>query len=161
VLETLAALPAQWPWDLDIVGDGPEREALLALSARLGLDGRVRFLGLRDDVPELLANADVFLLVSDSEGMSLSLIEGVASGLPVIATDVGNNAELVINAWNGFVIPPGDREALGRSLRALLTDETLRRTFAANSRKLSTSALDLRTTLSSYVEIYEAALRAS
>jgi glycosyltransferase involved in cell wall biosynthesis len=160
VLAALAALPAQLPWELEIVGDGPEREALGALCARLGLEGRVKLLGLRDDVPALLANADVFLLVSDSEGMSLSLIEGVASGLPVIATDVGNNAELVRPGWNGFVIPPGDREALGGSLQALLRDEALRRTFGENSRTLSSSALDLRTTLSRYLEIYEAALRA-
>jgi glycosyltransferase involved in cell wall biosynthesis len=160
VLAALASLPSQLPWELEIVGDGPERQALEALRARLGLDARVKFLGLRDDVPALLANADAFLLVSDSEGMSLSLIEAIASSLPIIATDVGNNAELVKDGWNGFVIAPGDREALGRSLHVLLRDETLRRTFGENSRTLSSSALDFRTTLSRYVELYEAALRA-
>ena len=160
VLEALAALPAGAAWELEIVGDGPQRQALEALSARLRLGERVTFLGLRTDVAELLAGADIFVLVSDSEGMSLSVIEGVASGLPVIATDVGNNAELVRDGWNGSIIAPGDQQALGRSLRALLEDPALRRTFGENSRKLSSESLDFRATLSSYLEIYEAALRA-
>jgi glycosyltransferase involved in cell wall biosynthesis len=159
VLTALAELPRELSWKLEIVGDGPERQRLEGLAARLGLDGRVSFLGLRADIPQLLAAADVFLLVSDSEGMSLSLIEAVASGLPVVATDVGNNSELVKHSCNGYVIAPGDRESLGRSLRALLDDPSLRRSFGECSSKLASVALDFRTTLSSYLEIYEAALR--
>jgi glycosyltransferase involved in cell wall biosynthesis len=115
----------------------------------------VKFLGQRSDVPALLADANIFALVSDSEGMSLSLIEAIASGLPVVATTVGNNSELVRNGWNGVLIPPGDGAALEKALRRLVENDELRSTFGANSRHISGNELDLRTALSSYVSLYE------
>lgn len=160
LLETLARSPNLPPWRLEIVGDGPEREALLSLCGRLNLAQRVEFLGQRDDVPDLLANADVFLLISDSEGMSLSLIEALASGLPSIATKAGNNSELVRDGWNGCLIDPGSSVQLEGALEKLLEDRELRLSFGVNSREMS-AGLDLHHTLSAYLRLYERLTTAS
>jgi glycosyltransferase involved in cell wall biosynthesis len=155
LLRALARLVDVPRWRASIVGDGPERGRLEELARSLGLDARVDFLGQRDDVPALLAGADIFALVSDSEGMSLSLVEALASGLPVIATTVGNNSELVKDGWNGVLLAPGDGAALEKALRALVTDDELRAALGANSGRLSGDALDLRRALASYVSLYE------
>src|SRR4029078_7934952 len=76
---------------LDIVGDGPERQSLHSLAAELSLGDRVRFHGFHEDVRPFLAAADIFWLSSISEGISLTLLEAMAVGLPVVATDVGGN----------------------------------------------------------------------
>jgi glycosyltransferase involved in cell wall biosynthesis len=155
MLHALSGMASVPRWELSIVGDGPARESLEQLCRTLRLDARVKFLGQRSDVPALLADANIFALVSDSEGMSLSLIEAIASGLPVVATTVGNNSELVRNGWNGVLIPPGDGAALEKALRRLVENDELRSTFGANSRHISGNELDLRTALSSYVSLYE------
>lgn len=155
LFDALDRLGDRRDWHVDIVGDGPERQALEERCRQLGLAEHIAFLGQRDDVPRLLADSDLFVLVSDSEGMSLSLIEAIASGLPVIATRVGNNAELVTDGQNGFLIPPGGIQELASALAALLDDERLRREFGARSRQLASEQLDVGRTLSSYMALYE------
>lgn len=154
LLSTLAQLSSRSDWSLSIAGEGPEEQRLRILTADLGLQARVRFLGHQRDIPALLADADVFLLISDSEGMSLSLIEAVASGLPIIATDVGNNSSLVTNEWNGFVIEPGNSEQLEEVLVKLLDDHDLRSRLAEHSRQLSQSSLDSKSTFEAYLQLY-------
>ena len=153
-LSALARLRDEGRWHATLVGDGPQREALLAQCRALGLEGRVTFLGQRSDVPALLAAADVFLLISDSEGMSLSLVEAVASGLPVVATDVGNNSELVKSSWNGFVVPRGDAAAIEAALRKLIVDDALRAQLGVNARALSGEHIDSRRAFASYLSLY-------
>jgi glycosyltransferase involved in cell wall biosynthesis len=153
-LRVLARLHGEARWHAQVVGDGPQKDSLLALRHALGLDERVAFLGQRGDVAALLAAADVFLLVSDSEGMSLSLVEAVASGLPAIVTDVGNNAELVRHRWNGFVVQPGDAEAIEAALRTLIADGDLRKRFGDNARSLSGERLDSSRALAAYLGLY-------
>jgi glycosyltransferase involved in cell wall biosynthesis len=155
LLRALARLDDVPRWQASIVGEGPEGDALRALAESLGLGARVTFLGQRDDVPALLAQADIFVLVSDSEGMSLSLAEAIASGLPVIATDVGNNSELVKDGWNGKLLARGDGAGLANALRVLVESDDQRAAFGANSRSLAGDALDLRRAMSSYLALYE------
>jgi L-malate glycosyltransferase len=103
-----------------IAGDGTCREALEEQARETGVMHRCRFLGHRDDVPEVLAGADVFVLPSRSEAFPNSIIEAMAAGLPVVASDVGGIPELVEDGRTGRLVPPGDPQALGRALLEFL-----------------------------------------
>lgn len=105
---------------LAIVGDGPLRGALEAQAEQAGLSDAVRFLGDRHDVPRLLTGMDVFALSSASEGYSIALLEACAAGLPIVATDVGGNREIVRDGINGRLVPAADVAALATALIALL-----------------------------------------
>jgi L-malate glycosyltransferase len=105
-----------------IVGDGTCREPLVALASRLNVTERFAFLGHRDDVPSILAQADVFVLPSRSEAFPNSIIEAMASGLPVVASDVGGIPELVEEGRTGHLVPVGDPKALAAALSSLLAD---------------------------------------
>ena len=101
---------------LEIAGDGPERPALEQLAASLGVDKQVRFLGEIQDVADLLGKASLFVLPSRTEGISLTILEAMASGLPVVATSVGGNPEVVIHEKTGILVPAGDPEVLAGNL---------------------------------------------
>lgn len=118
LLEAIAQMPAAWREQalFLLVGDGPERPRLVTLVSRLGLDACVQFLGLRHDVPELLALSDVMVVASRHEGLSLALMEGMLAGLPVVSTRVSGSTLLVREGENGFLVPPGDPAALSRQL---------------------------------------------
>ena len=119
---------------LVIAGDGELRASLEAETDRLRLRAQVRLLGARSDVPELLAGMDVFVLPSRTEGYSLALVEASAAGLPIIATAVGGNAEIVQDGSTGLIVPPGDDEALARAMAALAADPARREQLGAQSR---------------------------
>ncbi|WP_437278635.1 glycosyltransferase [Sorangium sp. So ce375] len=104
---------------LTLIGDGSERPALEAQAARLGLGGAVVFAGTRGDVAELLPAFDVFALASLTEGISLTLIEAAAAGLPIVATRVGGNPEIVLEGETGLLVPPGAPETLAAALEAV------------------------------------------
>jgi len=97
---------------LVFVGDGPEKRNLESMRKRLSCGDRVVFLGERDDVDKILSAFDLFVLPSRNEGISNTILEAMATGLPVIATDVGGNPELVKHGHSGLLFPPGDCEAL-------------------------------------------------
>lgn len=125
LLQALAGLK-ELDWRLELIGDGPLREELEALVESLGLTARVAFLGYRRDVPERIADAQVFVLMSKWEGFPRSILEAMRAGLPVVATDVGGVRESVVDGTTGFVIPPGDTDRLRESLRQLISDADLR-----------------------------------
>ena len=106
---------------LVLVGDGPLRDSLQALAAETGAGDRIRFLGDRSDVRALLPGFELFALTSLSEGYSMALLEACASGLPIVATDVGGNGEIVRPGLNGRLIPPADPDALAKALLGLLS----------------------------------------
>jgi L-malate glycosyltransferase len=112
---------------LAFVGDGPDLTACRALAERLGLSSVIRFLGQRSDIPEILAGADVMLMTSVSEAHSVSLLEAMASRLPVVATRVGGIPETVADQETGILVSAGDAEAVAGGLRRLLSDPELRR----------------------------------
>jgi glycosyltransferase involved in cell wall biosynthesis len=113
---------------LVLAGDGERREALVARAGELGLDGRVRFLGAlpREEVLALLRAADAVVLSSAWENFPHVLVEALAVGTPVVATDVGGVAEIVEDGGNGLLVPAGDPDALAGALRRLLGDDALR-----------------------------------
>jgi glycosyltransferase involved in cell wall biosynthesis len=111
---------------LFVVGDGPERGSIESFVREQRLDGLVRMLGTRDDVPRLLAAADALLLTSVSEGIPLTVIEGMASGVPVVSTDVGSVAEVLAGGTAGLLAPARDVDALANHLVRLGRSPRLR-----------------------------------
>ena len=103
-----------------IAGDGPLRKNLEALAHNLGLDNSVSFLGLRKDVPELMALADAFVLSSAWEGMPNVLLEASASGLPIVSTKVSGAEEIVCEGKTGYLVPPGNPLALAEAMRKVM-----------------------------------------
>jgi glycosyltransferase involved in cell wall biosynthesis len=118
-----------------LAGEGPERGPLEALAARLGISDRVRFLGRREDVPELLATCDVFALPSLYEGSSLAVLEAMAAGIPIVSSAIGGTDELIEDGRSGLLVPPGDAEALAGALRRLLAEPELGAAMAARARE--------------------------
>jgi glycosyltransferase involved in cell wall biosynthesis len=107
------------------VGGGVLADHLPAEAARRGLGGRVRFLGHRDDVPKMLAEADIFVLPSRSEAMPNGVVEAMAAGLPIVATRVGGIPEVIVDGHTGLLVPPDDAAALSRALLRLIDDPAL------------------------------------
>ena len=105
-----------------LAGDGAHRAELEGLAANLGLADRVRFLGARTDVPELMAACDAFVMPSDSEGLPFALLEAMAAGLPVIATAVGKIPSLLENGLYGLVAPPRNPESLAEAIAQTVRD---------------------------------------
>jgi glycosyltransferase involved in cell wall biosynthesis len=108
-----------------VAGDGPQRGHLVARAESLGLSDRVSFLGLRRDVPELLAGCDLFVLPSRYEGLPLAVLEAMAAGKPVVATAIAGTDEAVVPGLTGLLVPPGDGPALAAAIRAILGDPAL------------------------------------
>ena len=122
-LDHLLAAAAAVPGAVFVVaGEGPERPRLERLAQELGVADRVRFLGHRSDVADLLAACDVFVLPSLFEGLPLSVLEAMAAGKPVIATCVGGTDEAVIDGESGLLVPPADSSALAAAIRKVLGD---------------------------------------
>lgn len=138
-----------------VIGDGPLRKDLEGLAAGLGLGRGIRFLGTRDDVPELLGALDVLVLCSLSEGLSVSLIEECAAGKPVVATAVGGNAEIVEHGRTGLLVPPGDDGALAGAIIDLLDDPQRASSLGQAARRKFLAEFTLERMVSRYVEIYE------
>jgi len=103
-----------------VVGAGRLESEVRGLVEQMQLSARVRFLGLRDDVPALMNAADALVLSSSMEGMPLVLQEASAVGLPVVATDVGGNAEVVVNGKSGLIVPSDDSAALARAMGVVM-----------------------------------------
>lgn len=109
-----------------LAGDGPLRDELIHLCHRLDISDLVLFLGSRPDVAALWQAADIGLLTSRSEGVSVALLEGMAAGKPIVATDVGGNPEIVLDQVTGLLAPPGRPTAVAQSLARFIDDPSLR-----------------------------------
>ncbi|HEY3050765.1 MAG TPA: glycosyltransferase family 4 protein [Gaiellaceae bacterium] len=157
LIQAFAALP-QGSFEALIVGDGPDRAAVEAEIRRLGLDGRVRLAGERDDVPALLADSDAFVLSSRSEGLPVSVLEAMAAELPVVASEVGGLRELVVDGETGILVLPGDAPALATALRRLIEDRDLRGTLGAAGRARAEALFDLAAFRRAHVELYDGQL---
>jgi glycosyltransferase involved in cell wall biosynthesis len=108
--------------DLAFAGEGSKRSELEAQADALGLADRVRFLGFRSDVPDLLAECDIFVLPSLCEGMPLAVLEAMAARKPVVATAISGIDETVVHGVTGVLVPPGDPAALANAIWSLLAD---------------------------------------
>lgn len=140
-------------------GRGQLETALKQQVNRLGLGTRVHFLGLRQDIPRILALLDVFVLPSLSEGLSMAILEAMMAGKPVIVTRVGGNPEIVLEGETGFLVPPKDSPALAASLIALLKNRHLASEFGENGKRRAERQFSLQTMVSSYQALYDERLR--
>jgi glycosyltransferase involved in cell wall biosynthesis len=138
------------PCTLALVGDGPERTALEEQAGRLGID--VRFLGTRTDIEPLLARAQAVALPSLHEGMSNAVMEAMAAGRPIVATEVGGNAELL--RGRGVLVPPADPAALADGIGTVLGDAALAADLCARARAWSLEHLRVGTMVDRHVQIY-------
>jgi glycosyltransferase involved in cell wall biosynthesis len=160
LVRALAELP-RGVCEAVIVGDGPDRTTVENEVRRLGLESVVQLAGERNDVPELLAASDVFVLSSRSEGLPLSILEAMAAGLPVVATSVGGVSELVVEEETGLLVPPGDPQALAGAIERLLGDSTLRRRLGGAGRLRAEQRFDLVSTCQAHLDLYSALLAAA
>jgi N-acetyl-alpha-D-glucosaminyl L-malate synthase BshA len=142
-----------------IVGEGDLKSSLLELCEKLGIGNKVLFLGHRDDVNLLLALMDIFILSSNSEGCSISILEAMASGKPVIATRVGGNPELVLEGKTGFLVPPAEPEKLAEKIIFLLKNEDLKVEMGKEGRKRAKEKFSLEVMIKNYEELYSQVLR--
>ena len=145
------ALPS---FRLEIVGDGPERGRLEKLRSELDLDDQVSFLGERHDVLDRLRAADLFALSSTSEGLSLGLLEALAAGLPIVATRVGGNAEVVIDGETGSLVPPVNPEALAAAMLACLSVPSRLSAMGRSARQRAEERFDLAKVVAKHEFLY-------
>lgn len=159
LLDAVANAAATLPGiTLLIIGDGPLRELLEQQTRDAGIADRVRFTGWREDVPGLLACLDAYVCSSASEGMNNALLEAMAVGLPIIATDVGDNAAVVRDGKEGCIVKPGSAATISEALTFLAGRPGIRQCLAAAAR---TRAADysLDRSVSAYESLYRSLLR--
>jgi N-acetyl-alpha-D-glucosaminyl L-malate synthase BshA len=133
VVKIFAEVNKQIPGKLLFVGDGPERPAAEDLSRELGLADEVRFVGKQEQMEEILAVADLFLLTSDYESFGLAALEAMAAGVPVISTNVGGLPEINVDGVTGFLSDVGDIKSMSDHAIEILKDDAVLKKFKANA----------------------------
>lgn len=139
---------------LNIVGEGELKEDLVSQTEKLGLHEIVNFLGIRDDIPELLANHDIYLMSSKWEGLSISLLEAVASGIPIVATDVGSNNEIIDNGVDGLLVEPNNSKDFAETLVKLIKNPELRKRLSKNAVNKAED-FDIKKSAEKYLALYK------
>ncbi len=139
---------------LVIVGDGPERSRLEQFARDIQIERRVRFLGHREDAVRLFPLMNVFWLASDFEGLSNSLMEAQAAGIPAVVSNIGPNRELVISGETGYVVPVGDRVAFAQYTERLLTDTALAEQMGRAARLRMSQEFGVRRMVEAYAALY-------
>ena len=127
LLRAAAQLCITQQWKLLLVGDGPERATLIALGRELGLTNRLIWLGARTDVGAWLAAMDIFVHTADFEGMPIAVMEAMAIGLPVVASQVDGTQELIRDGINGYLVPPGNVGGFADRIHQIVNDPGLAR----------------------------------
>ena len=160
LMRAVAALVPKWPLvRLVLVGDGTERESLRRLANELNLDGVVRFAGLRPQLPSFHFLFDVSVLSSVSEGFPNSLVEAMAAGRPIVATNVGGVPDAVRDGENGLLVPPGDPAAFAAALEQLLASPRRRQAMGAAGASRARTEFHARHVVGSLESLYDRLLR--
>ncbi len=166
-IEAAALLASRFPHSSYSIGGAVLEQDyfanLQATVASLGLSDRFSFVGPVHSLPEHLAQADIFVMPSRSEGFSNAIIEAMAAALPVVATNVGGNAEAVVDLLTGLIVPPEDPGALAEALASLLSDPTRAAAMGEAGRSLAkekfTTDAMMRQTTATYADLLDAATR--
>jgi len=160
LVEAVAHLAARQPrLHVAISGRGGLADELAAQARACGIGERVHLLGLRSDVPEILAAADLFVLPSLSEGLPLALLEAMFAGCPIVATDVGEVATALEAGAAGILVPPGDAAALASAMDDVLTTPSKARALGARARHRALAEYDVTPMVRRYGSMYESVCR--
>ncbi|WP_083748711.1 TIGR03088 family PEP-CTERM/XrtA system glycosyltransferase [Pelomonas sp. KK5] len=160
LLRAFASVLERWPeWRgrlrLALVGDGPMRESLHRLADELGIEGQTWFAGARNDIADLLRGFDVFVLPSLNEGISNTLLEAMASGVPVLASAVGGNVELLDPGVVGEGFAAGDDRALAAMIENYVSDANRCLQHGAAARRRAVEHFSLQAMVAGYADVYQ------
>jgi glycosyltransferase involved in cell wall biosynthesis len=158
LLKAMALLKAthkNHPFRLLIVGDGPAKAELQRVCAQLEIEQVVTFAGERSDVERILPLLDLFVLPSLSEGFGIAIVEAMAAGLPVVASDVGGIPEIVLHGLTGLLVPPGNPEALAQAIVQCMDDPQRRRRFGLQGQARARECFSIQTAVRCHEELYE------
>jgi glycosyltransferase involved in cell wall biosynthesis len=142
-----------------IVGDGPQREQIEVAARGAGMSEQVLLLGSRQDIPDLLAALDLFVLTSRTEANPVSILEAMATGLPVVATRVGSVPETVLDGQTGYLVESGDAEAMARRCLELMTQPAAARQCGARARAVVEQRWSLQQMVRGYEQLIESVYR--
>ncbi len=159
LLRAFAAVAKRYPVELVLAGDGPLKPSLEQLAGNLGINDRVLFLGDRRDIPAVLASLDIAVLTSDSEALSNAILESMAAELPVVATRVGGNVELVEEGKTGMLFTPGSTEQLAAAFELLIRSPELRRQLGHEGRSRVIADYHMDVVLKQFRTLYETLLK--
>ena len=162
LVDAVAELQSSWP-DMKCVfiGDGPLEGKLNERTRQLGVESNCLFLGGRNDVEELYACLDLFVLPSIREPFGIALLEAMASGVPVIASAAGGPLEYIRSGLNGVLVPPGNSRLLAQEIHRILKDRELAEVLGAAGRRTALNHFDVRNTVRKTEEIYLSITRGS
>ena len=154
VIRVFERVQEEIPCQLVMVGDGVEKYRAARLVEELGLKDKVTFLGVQDDVLSVLHEADLFLLTSEKESFGLAILEAMACGVPVVATNAGGVPEVVEDGRTGFLYDVGDVESMARGCLKLLTQKELYKGFCLRSRERAVQKFQRDKIVKLYEEVY-------
>lgn len=154
IIDSFQLLTQQIPATLLLVGEGPEKEAMIKRVADIGLQAKVQFTGKRDDLPELLAISDVMFHLSEKEAFGLVLLEALACGVPSVATAIGGIPEVIEDGKNGFLVPVGDIQGVAEQAKTLLSDPTLYQSFREHAIQSAKTKFCSETIVQQYEKYY-------
>lgn len=140
---------------LIIIGDGPERARLESLARELDVQERVRFMGAHTHVEQIMPAFDLFVSSSLVEGLPTVILESIAAGIPVIATDIPGNKEVIEDGVTGRLVPPEDPQALTAAIVDALRSPDLTQVMARNARQIADSRFAIRTIAAQYVTLFQ------
>jgi len=143
---------------LVMIGDGPLRSTVQQAVNQAGIAGQVWLPGARDDIPELLRGLDLFVLPSLAEGICNTVLEAMATGLPVIATQVGGNPDLIVNGETGSLVPPGQPLNLAQVIAAAVDDPPRRHAYGQAARQRAETEFSIATMVQRYDHLYRVLL---
>ncbi|WP_342525698.1 N-acetyl-alpha-D-glucosaminyl L-malate synthase BshA [Chryseomicrobium sp. FSL W7-1435] len=154
IVKTFSYVRKQMPCKLVLVGDGPERHPILEQAKGTDYEQDILFLGKQENVAELYALADLFLLMSEKESFGLVLLEAMACGVPCIGTDIGGIPEVISHGSNGYVVPKGAVERAALLIVELLTNEKKYKEFQQNALKTVANTFNNDQIISQYEALY-------
>lgn len=154
LFEALRQLDGKYNVQLLVVGDGPLLGNLRSTVGAGLAPARIIFLGLRKDVPDILALTDILVMPSLREGLSIVALEAMAQGVPIVATMVGGNPELIVNGETGLLVPPQDVQELKKALTEMLEDKETRTRMGANARRRVEEKFSLRAMVEATERLY-------
>ncbi len=157
LIKAAALIESKNNWHMIFIGEDFTniKQSLIELGKKQGVEGKISFLGKRDDVSYYLAASDIGVLASHQEGFSNALLESMLAGLPMVVTNVGGNPEAVIDSKTGYVVPPHNEHELADKISRLINNPELRKEFGSLGKKIVETKFSLTQCVSEYEKIYD------